>query len=45
MVKNQHHADAAELLKQRCPMSPTPTVAPASRASLTVRYEIEKGLG
>ena len=29
MVKNQHHTVANELLKQRCPMSPTPTVAPA----------------
>ena len=29
LVKDQHHADARELLKHRCAMSPTPTGAPA----------------
>ena len=29
MVKDQHHADAIELLKQCCAMSPTPSGAPA----------------
>ena len=29
MVKDQHHAEAIELLKQRCAMSPIPTGAPA----------------
>ena len=29
MAKDQHHAEAIELLKQRCAMSPFPTGAPA----------------
>ena len=29
MAKDQHHAEAIELLKQRCAMSPIPTGAPA----------------